>query len=645
MKKNLTLIFSFLLLGFLNVNAQHHHGEWARHFDGNGTSAFNNIAFDGQDIIAIGHYIGLEIEYEDLDLPMEIGGQTLIIKMDTQGNHIWHSTIVGDGFDVVYDFDIDSENNIVVAGSITTSMPLKINGEVVYTPPFAWTSRALVAKFDGLDGSLIWVRIIEPTEQYTDVNATRMTVDDNDNIYIGGYHSIEFEFQDIEFDYEESFYSLRLFALKLDNDGDAVWGKSFPYSTTASGGGFVTPRTMAYVDDHIYFGFEYSKPLVMDEITLPYSGQYYWLALAKIDVSNGDVIDVKAFGSEGGQGLSRMKVDNAGEIVLGGWFSHETGLTIGDITLEGYGIEDGFVAKFNTDLDVIWAKDMGTESISRAFNIKIAEDDRIFIGGGFHAETYLMFDGEPVIEPDDSNSLGMFEVVIDKNANFLKAFALHANNEMGMVEYRDGILLPGDIVYAAGATLDSVALTRTLTVWSDHNQGFIMEWDLFNDEEIQLYQVTFIVEDQEGNVLENAVITFHGTAYEEGAYTFIDLEPGVYEYAVSHQGYFPESGQVEIDDEDIVHTVVMTVDNTSVNDFAGNSLQVFPNPASTHLNIRTSEMVTEIVLMDVRGTIVKRIENITNSVVIDLSGFASGMYLIRITGNDINETRKLQITN
>ena len=644
MKKNFTLVLmSVMLLIFANVQAQHHYGEWAKHFVGHGTSAFNNIIYDGQDIIAVGHYIGNDIEFEDLNLPVILGGHTVLLKFDTNGNNVWHTTIAGDGWDFVYDMDIDSENNIVVAGVVTTHGPLEINGEEVFTPDMDWTGRSLVAKFSGEDGSLLWHRIVEPTEQYTDVNGTRMTIDDNDNIYIGGYHNASFEFEGIEFEYQEDYYSLPLFVLKLDSDGDAQWGKSFPYSATVSGGGFVTPRSMVYVDDHVYFGFEYSKPLEMDDITLPYSGQYYWLALAKIDVSNGDVVDVKSFGSVGGQGLTLMEVDNSGDIVVAGWFTDEAGISIDDITLDGYGFENGFVIKFNTDMDVLWARDLGTESISRAFNIKIADDNRIFVGGGFHALTSLKYNGEEVLEPDGLGSLAMFEIVIDEDANLIKAYALYGNEEWAMVEYRDGVLLPDDVVFVAGATLYSVNLTETQSVDSEHGQGFLLRWDLGSGDEVQLYEVTFLVEDQNGNALDNAVITFHGDTYDAGVYNFAELEAGIYEYTVSHEGFFSESGQVVIEDEDIVHTVVLNIDDTSIDRLSGDLIQIFPNPASSHINIRSAGNINEIILTDVRGVVVNRIVVGSENIHIDISHIPAGIYLLRITGADYVKTQKIQI--
>ncbi|MBW6480208.1 MAG: T9SS type A sorting domain-containing protein [Bacteroidales bacterium] len=71
------------------------------------------------------------------------------------------------------------------------------------------------------------------------------------------------------------------------------------------------------------------------------------------------------------------------------------------------------------------------------------------------------------------------------------------------------------------------------------------------------FTVNFIVLNEDGNELTDAVITLDGEANDAGDYVFEEVMPGTYEYTVSLFGYHTAAGIIEITDEDIIETVVM----------------------------------------------------------------------------------------
>ncbi|TVQ89336.1 MAG: DUF4623 domain-containing protein, partial [Bacteroidetes bacterium] len=84
--------------------------------------------------------------------------------------------------------------------------------------------------------------------------------------------------------------------------------------------------------------------------------------------------------------------------------------------------------------------------------------------------------------------------------------------------------------------------------------------------EIQFFDVTFNVEDSEGNPITDATVTLGDQTLTATPYVFEDVLVGNYEYEVSKLGYLPVSGSVTVDDEDVVIDVVLldafTVDFT-----------------------------------------------------------------------------------
>lgn len=74
-----------------------------------------------------------------------------------------------------------------------------------------------------------------------------------------------------------------------------------------------------------------------------------------------------------------------------------------------------------------------------------------------------------------------------------------------------------------------------------------------------VYQLTFVVKDQDGETIENAEINLAGVQYAPGTYVFDDLVAGSYPYIVSLTGYHNTSGTAEIVDNDVTVEVVLNL--------------------------------------------------------------------------------------
>lgn len=73
------------------------------------------------------------------------------------------------------------------------------------------------------------------------------------------------------------------------------------------------------------------------------------------------------------------------------------------------------------------------------------------------------------------------------------------------------------------------------------------------------YEVTFIVEDEDGASINNATITLGEVTNPVGDYVF-EVEAGIYDYLVTADDYFDVEGDVEVVDDDVTEIVVMTLD-------------------------------------------------------------------------------------
>lgn len=162
--------------------------------------------------------------------------------------------------------------------------------------------------------------------------------------------------------------------------------------------------------------------------------------------------------------------------------------------------------------------------------------------------------------------------------------------------------------------------------------------------ELTTYKLTFVVVDVGGDPISDAVITLNDTEAEPGVYVFEGLEPDVYTYKVSKDGYFTIEGEIEIVNEDRERIVVLQVDNTFVADLENIVLNVYPNPASDQINIMSNYLVHELRLVDMVGRIVYHSMPQSADYQFGVSEFRNGIYLLQIRTAVGLDTIRIQIS-
>ena len=97
--------------------------------------------------------------------------------------------------------------------------------------------------------------------------------------------------------------------------------------------------------------------------------------------------------------------------------------------------------------------------------------------------------------------------------------------------------------------------------------------------------------------------------------------------------------EVEKENEEPINEVLFTNNNTFTNPNSIvikedksilNKVKYFPNPATKCVTLQLQEAISEIMIIQSDGKVVRRFENVTaGEMRIDLSGFSEGFYLIR----------------
>ena len=81
---------------------------------------------------------------------------------------------------------------------------------------------------------------------------------------------------------------------------------------------------------------------------------------------------------------------------------------------------------------------------------------------------------------------------------------------------------------------------------------------------------------------------------------------------------------------------------TGINEIAEGEVNVYPNPATTVINIDNAEGA-QVSVFDINGRMVSNVNNASANQTIDASNFAKGMYIVRIANGNNVITKKVNV--
>ena len=503
----LKVLFVALFCAIVSLNAQDK-AKWAKFLGGDiavspalshtGNAAINNLVLKDGYLFANGYYT-IEGCWNGVALPEDIGVNGMISKLDLDGNVQWTSTITGISLPNSFsEIVVDSQGDVIATGWASgywEEGDCKINGEVVI--PFhedeekmwATFNKGFVAKFSGEDGSLKW---FEFWEMDNEVSSSRLTLDSDDNIYVlghtlGAWGSVE-SISIGGYDHAlTNHYSRDLFYFKMNPEGECEWVKTVDGYDGEDGEGASSmfARSIVYGNDKLYIGANYNGPIVINETELPFVIDEFGLmtTILVADAANGTITDFTTFGDiKGDQSIAHLKIDQEGNVIAAGYFYSIGVFKIGDTTLsltggEG-GLDDAFVAKFDSDLNLLWAKNMGGDYIDRAFNLTVTDDNTISIGGGFDPDSPFSYEGDALTIPA-ATGLSMFQLLIDEDGEFLDLHTILVHTGDSQISNSETAIHPSGRMFSAGNWLGEVNLLDPMgeSIEEGHTKGFVMEWD------------------------------------------------------------------------------------------------------------------------------------------------------------------------
>ena len=443
---------------------------WSQSFGDAGVQEAEALAVDGRDNIFLAGQFDDEID---------LGGGLIVsetefwqedhflAKFDPNGNFVWGVPLHDDPeHRTPEEIATDSEGNVVVFGTVVGGQALN--------PRDVW-----FAKYDGVDGSLIWSRRFGDGEIQ---NCWGGTVDAADNVYLTGsfWGTIDFGGGPLS----ATGTNTDVFAARFDADGNHVWSSSYGDASgqfgqtirvDAGGNMFLTGDFAGTIDfggasltatgpNEIYLAkldaggnhlwsrqFAGSQAEMYDDmITSPegsvlVAGQFwgtldfgggprvsdqYDAFVATYDADGQYVSDLVVGGPGSTQGIEKIALDDHGVLTVLG--AHQGGIELGGVTIPTAGLSDIWLARFNPDGTHLWSTSYGGADWDVPRGLALDGAGNAIVGGyffGYHANVTLNVGG-----PDFVNVVGEADV-------FLASYSANATAAPILVSPDTGVRL------------------------------------------------------------------------------------------------------------------------------------------------------------------------------------------------------------
>lgn len=350
-----TLIQSFGA-GDAYIACQDGYGDYIWVKKGGGSSSDRGISIaqlSNSDLIVAGIFKGT-FTFENQSISSVGNSEDIfLIRLTNQGSLVWLKQLGGVAPDIVYDMNVDPNDNILLSGQFQgqtqygafSFSSFLSNPNPVSTPTFDM----MVLKLDG-NGNVTWAK--QGGGPYDD-RAMSIATDPSANIYVTGQFSDTLQFG--SFVYNNNALNAG-FVTKLNPNGDEQWF----YRIAA---GMVIPYSLFQQGDYIYIGGDFLGTLTINttpigQITGSFPNRTFAIKLS----NNGQFQWGKSMSSENGISCRAISVDTLDNVYVSGNFSCSlTELTnqYGSGIFNSAGFRDIFTLKYNSQGVKQWENQIG----------------------------------------------------------------------------------------------------------------------------------------------------------------------------------------------------------------------------------------------------------------------------------------------
>ena len=251
------------------------------------------------------------------------------------------------------------------------------------------------------------------------------------------------------------------FVAKYDTSGTFQWARSIGGGSTDMGYGIATDS-----NGNVYVIGTYTGSVTIGLTALNGAGSYD-VFVAKYDTS-GTVQWARSIGGGSTEYGNAIATDSAGNVYVFGYYS--SSVTIGSIILTSAGSSDVFVAKYDTDGIVQWAKSIGGGGSDSGFGIAADSAGNVYVTGGYSGTATF----PPGTTLTSAGSSDVFVAKYDTGGTFQWARSIG----VGGSDHGYGIAVDsGENVYVTGRYIGSVTIGSIILNNAGGNDAFVVKYD------------------------------------------------------------------------------------------------------------------------------------------------------------------------
>ena len=380
---------------------------WLARIAGTSDDVANAVAFDSSgNVIVVGNYSSTTLTAYNangsafattLANSGTSSNDVFIAKYTSTGSVAWLARIASTGDDLAFAVAVDSSSNVIVAGNYNNFRPLvayNANGVSGGTFNADATGPSFIAKYNS-SGTFAWLARIAGSGY---VNPNAVAFDSSGNVIVAGHHGT---ITLTAYNANGSAFGTTLgrigrqdvFVAKYDSSGNVVWLAKINGGGTDYGTGVAVDSSGNVVVAGIYS----SNPLTVynangtafGNLTRPTGYESF---IAKYNSSGTVVWAAKITASF----ANAVAVDSSGNVIVSGYYNstltaYNANGSAFATTLANSGVQDAFVAKYNSTGSVVWLAKIGGTSTDTASGVAVDSTGNVIVSGYYSSTTLTAY--------------------------------------------------------------------------------------------------------------------------------------------------------------------------------------------------------------------------------------------------------------
>lgn len=357
---------------------------WAKKWGGGLMDKVSSVAVDSnQQIVITGYFSGIM----DADPGPGVNNlssagveDVFLIKLDSNGNHIWSRKFGGSNADMATDLIITANHNLMVTGSFTNTVDFDPGAGSALVSSAGLTD-AFIIRFDS-NGIYQWVKTFGSSNNDM---ANSIVENDSLELYITGSFkgTVDMDPGIGTYNLSSVFSTDDVVILKLNEQGVFKWAKTIGGNGVDIGSAVKTDGNGNLILTGIFNNSVDFDPGAGSDIQSSHGGDDVFLL--KLD-SGGVYHWANSYGDNSNDKTGNLNIDGSNRIYHTGTFSgtvdFDPGLSTFNLNSTG-GSEDIFVQRINEDGSLGWAFGMGGVGNDHGWNLTIDITGSLGLVGDF----------------------------------------------------------------------------------------------------------------------------------------------------------------------------------------------------------------------------------------------------------------------